>query len=101
MILRYDKFRYLICAIYRPPSASHDLFNYTLFQEIIPNIPSNCLPIIVGDVNLNLFNPNNKYSIEEFINNMLSWNFFPVITRPTRLNENINGVVPFSLLDHI
>ena len=101
VILHCGNFRYLLCAIYRPPSASHDLFNNTFFNEIIPKIPSNCSPIFVGDFNLNLFNPYNKSSIEEFMNNMFSLNFFPVITRPTRLNENINSIIPFSLVDHI
>ena len=32
---------------------------------------------------------------------MLSFNYFPLITRPTRINNNVNRIIPFSLVDHM
>ena len=100
-ILTYEKLKLFICAIYRPPSSSAHLFNITLFQDIIPNIPSDLSSIIVGDINFNLFNPRNDLNINEYINSLLAFNYCPLITRPTRINDNVNRVIPCSLVDHI
>ena len=99
--LFYNKDKYFVSGIYRPPSASPYLFNNALFQTIISDLPSSCLSLLVDDINLNLFNPQNCSYIDDFINLMFSYNYFPVITRPTRINENVNRVVPFSLVDQI
>ena len=51
----------------------------------------------MGDLNINLLNEN--IHDNSFINNMQSYHFLPLITKPTRFSsiENINP----SLLDHI
>ena len=54
-----DTCKYIICAIYRPPSSSAVDFNRFLFRDIFPNFPHNARIILAGDINYNLFNPYN------------------------------------------
>ena len=58
------------------------------------------LVIVMGDINLNLLNPENLNYINAFINNMLELNMHPAITRPTRITL-VNQSLGFSLLDQI
>ena len=97
----YNSINYIVSAIYRPPSANPNLFNDTLFNEIIDKYPTSYSSIIVGDVNFDLFNPMNHGYIDEYIHSLLQFNYFPIITRPTRINDRVDFVIPFSLLDHI
>ena len=50
----------------------------------------------MGDFNLNLLDYNNSAPIENFLNQMISRNFLPVITRPTRLTP-----ITSTLIDNI
>ena len=93
-------FKYLICCIYRSPSYCPLQFIQLFFDEIINNFPSNSHVVIVGDINLNLFNPYKLNYIDNFINTMLQFNFFPVINKATRINLN-NPISKYSLLDQI
>ena len=92
-------FKYIICAIYRPPSSNPLLFIECLFN-ILSKLPNNSKVIIIGDINLNLYNPLGLNYIEAFVNGMLEKNFYPVITRATKINQN-NIITPYSLLDQI
>ena len=91
---------YLICSIYRPPSSCPFQFNNMLFDFVFDKFPKNAKVILVGDLNLNLFNPLNLTYIGDFISNMLSFNYFPIIDKPTKLNPN-NPITKYSLLDQI
>ena len=93
-------FKYIICSVYRPPRSSINLFLETFFDDIVGNFDINDKIIIVGDLNINLFNPLNMMSIENFIGNMLAFSFFPIITKHTKYNPDLN-ISKFSLIDHI
>ena len=95
-----NNFKYLMIAIYRPPSSCPRMFNDILINQILSRIPLNTDVIITGDINFNLFNPLNLNYITEYINNLLSFNLFPVITRPSKININ-NITSRFTLIDHI
>ena len=60
-----SNFTYLICAVYRPPSASISQFNDMFFENILNRLPNNSQLIVTGDININLLNPNNLNSISD------------------------------------
>ena len=60
----------------------------------------NSRAILVGDFNLNLYNPRNLGFINNFINGMLGHNFLNMINLPTVINEN-NTITKYSLIDQI
>ena len=95
-----SKFKYLICCIYRSPSGSIKMFNEYFFSEIIEKFPINAKVIVVGDIDIDLYNPLSNKSIQEFIENMWGYNYFPIITLPAKINEN-NNLTKYSLIDQI
>ena len=86
-----------IGCIYRIPSSSITEFNEIFFENYLQQINRNKI-VILGDLNINLYNresnPTNKY-----LNNFLSSNFSPLIYYPTRVNPG--DVTRYALLDHI
>lgn len=88
-----------VVAIYRPHSGSindmwvelHSILNYDELK--------NKDIIIIGDLNINLL-ADDDINVTEFLNNMFSFNFLPIITRPTRFPVGDQRGSP-SLLDHI
>ena len=92
--------RYLINAIYRPPGSSIVNFIQMLIDYILNNLAPTDKIIIIGDLNINLFNPYKIASVENFINTMLTFSFSPVINIPTKVNLN-NNITRYSLIDHI
>ena len=95
-----SNFKYIICCVYRSTRADSYLFNELFFDQVINGFPVGASVIIVGDINLNLFNPLRLTYIDAFIANMLGAGFFPTITIPTKINENC-PITPYSLLDQI
>ena len=91
--------KYLIVCIYRPPSASPYVFNDN-FNQYLNNLPHNAYTFVLGDLNLNLFNPLKFTYIDSFISNMLSYNYHPIITKASKINLN-NTITQFALIDHI
>ena len=97
-----NSFRYLIISVYRPPSCCPHRFNNVFFGDVLSSIPNDTKVIFTGDFNINLLNPLNLNYVNDFINNLLSYNFFPIITRPTRCNLSTNNLFNnCTLLDHI
>ena len=95
--------KYVLILTYHPPSSSSlrntefvNLFTLTLRTVLDLRMPV----IVMGDINLNLLNPENLNYINAFINNMLELNMHPAITRPTRITL-VNQSLRFSLLDQI
>ena len=76
VLITADNFRCVICCIYRPPNSNPYMFFDILFRQVLSKFSVSDRIMIVGDVNLNLFNPNNFRHIDEFINEMYSFNFF-------------------------
>ena len=56
--------------------------------------------IIVGDFNINLYNPLSLRYIDDFIHDMQGSNYFALLTLPSMINEN-NSISKYSLIDHI
>lgn len=69
-------FKYLISAIYRPPSTNENDFNNFLLENILH---LNFKTIIIGDINLNLFNPRKLNFIDNFVNILYSFSFFQLL----------------------
>ena len=100
LLLIGSNFKYIVCCVYRSTRADPFLFNELFFNQVVNKFPANAHVIITGDVNLNLFNPLRRTYIDTFIANMLGTGFFPIITIPTKVNENCPNT-PFSLIDQI
>ena len=95
--------KYVLILTYHPPSSSSlrntefvNLYTLTLRTVLDLRMPV----IVMGDINLNLLNPENLNYINAFINNMLELNMHPAITRPTRITL-VDQSLRFSLLDQI
>ena len=89
----------IIGLIYRPntePLADLDIFSTSLFGilDIINNERKQC--IIMGDMNINLLKFDTHSKTNDYLNNIFSHGFMPVITKPTRVTS-----VTASLIDHI
>ena len=93
-------FKYIVLAIYRPPSSNPITFSNILFDNILSKIPEGSDIILVGDINLNLLNPLKLSCIDYFIDNLLSLSFFPVIDKPAKINGT-NTANNYSLIDQI
>ncbi len=90
---------YIIGVIYRPntaPRANFDVFSTTL-QSILETINKEFKTgIIMGDMNINLLKYQAHPKTNEYIDNLFSLGFLPVITKPTRVCAN-----SATLIDHI
>ena len=75
-------------------------FNQYLFDNVLSKLPPNGNNFIVGDINLNLFNPLKLNYVDEFIAGLLGFGFFPAITKATKFNE-LNTITRYSLIDQI
>lgn len=84
-----------IIGIYRPHSDSIE--NFTISLNNILDELGNKYSVIAGDFNKDILQSNTK--IASFSNNMQSYHFLPIISKPTRFHPN-DLVLP-SLLDHI
>ena len=54
-------------------------------EEIISSLDPNIKTYIMGDFNINLLDYSTSPPVEKFLNLMISRNYYPVITRPTRV----------------
>ena len=87
IVLDVSDFKYVLMLIYHPPTSSSQkntefIESFTLKLRMVQRLK---MPVLVaGDINLDLFNPNNFNYIDLFINNMLELNMLPLVTRPTR-----------------
>jgi len=91
--------KYIIGVIYRPntaPRADVDVFASTLYSilDIINAESRTC--IIMGDMNINLLNYQIHQKTNEYLDNLFSRGFIPVITKPTRVCTS-----RATLIDHI
>ena len=92
--------KYLISCVYKPPSVNSLVFNDQFLSRVLSKLSSNENIIFVGDFNLNLYNPLKLRCIDEFVNNFLSFDYFPVINLPAMFNPN-NPITKFSIIDQI
>jgi hypothetical protein len=87
-ITQRGKANVLIGCIYRPPNSDIDLFNIeivTLLSKIDGEMKK--LALLAGDYNLDLIKQAKHAPTAEFLNNLTSFCFFPVISNPTRISD--------------
>lgn len=106
----------IVGVIYRPPNTDIRLFNDSL-SEIIHRIHNNKLIYLLGDFNINLLNTDNHPATSEFVELMYSFSLFPLISKPTRIQQNsatlidnifsnqincnlLNGILVWDVSDH-
>ena len=99
-ILSGHGIKYLIISLYRPPNSDPNVFIEMLTLNILNKLDCNEKIIIIGDVNINLLNPYNLLYVDNFMNSLLSYSFFPIITLPSKHNYD-NIITRFSLIDQI
>ena len=99
-ILSGHGIKYLIISLYRPPNSDPNVFIEMLTLNILSKLDCNEKIILIGDVNINLFNPYNLLYVDSFMNSLLSYSFFPIITLPSKHNYD-NIITRFSLIDQI
>jgi hypothetical protein len=86
----------ILGVIYRPPDTDVVLFNDYL-SDILSRIKKeNKILYLIGDFNINLLNIDKHVPSAEFLENLYSYNVFPLINKPTRINN-----VSATLIDNI
>ena len=85
-----------VLGLYRPPKGDSNLFIERLSDIINQNNLNDEDTIITGDFNICLLNESHSMITANFMNMMSAFFFRPLITRPTRFNENTATVI-----DHI
>ena len=87
----------VVLSIYRPHSGTIDGFTIELEGILSSRLLRNRRIFAAGDFNCNLMLDSSQ--IGRFVDFFKSYNFYPVITKPTRFSPNDNS--PPSLIDHI
>ena len=73
--------------VYRPPNADIGKFNESI-SDILNRMKSENKTIyLLGDFNINLLESSNHLPSAEFLECMYSFGLFPLINKPTRVNE--------------
>lgn len=93
--LTINNINYILMGMYRPHSDSQENFTSYLENLLNGSISARTNLIIMGDFNINLIQTSD--SVNNFLNSMHSNNFLPLISKPTRLVNQL----PHSLIDHI
>ena len=86
----------LVCQIYRSPHADKYQFIHELEQCLIYINKLHKITLITGDFNFDLFSLDHSPPTQLFFNLLLSYGFFPTITRTTR-----SAHPSYTLLDNI
>ena len=91
--LNVGKQNIVIGCVYRHPKGDTSHFNDAL-NSLLNNISNNSIAIIAGDINMNLIS--NSNNVETYLDNLLTNNFIPCITLPTRITHH-----SATIIDHI
>ena len=96
-INQHKKKNIIIGAIYRPPNGDHTtigMFNMELHNilKTINNEKSK-LVLLAGDYNLDLLKHDKHRPTSDFLNNLLSFSFYPTINYPTRISSNSSTLI--------
>ena len=87
----------IVVSLYRPPNTDLQSFNIKFNNFLDKMTPGKKKKIfIAADTNLDLLKSNSHSNTEEFLNSLLSFNFLPTITKPTRITSYTS-----TLLDNI
>lgn len=114
--LRNNKF--IVGVIYRPPDGNVDLF-LTKITELLHELRKHDKPVyIMGDYNLDLLSYATSNKVEQFVDLMASSYFFPLISKPTRIQStsatlidnifcnaphqsHVSGIIYSAISDHL
>ena len=91
----------ILGTIYKHPSMKHFKFNNDYMEELLRVIThenKNC--ILTGDFNLNLLKHAKSPGVSKFLENLLSHNFMPQITLPTRITEKTATLIDNILINN-
>ena len=81
-----NKPNFMIGAMYKNPSMQHCKFNNDFLQNLLNKIQTEKkFSVLAGDFNLNLIKHSKTTGINQFLEIILSHNFMPQITLPTRV----------------
>ena len=86
-----------ILGIYRQPRGNYHSFQTKMEQIITTHNLTQNDTVIAGDFNICLLNEDHSDMTNDFINSLRSSDFYPVISRPTRIGPNNS----LSCIDHI
>ena len=83
----------IVGTIYRPPRSNHNEFlNY--MNEILQNpVLQNKRCFLMGDFNINLLNNHSDVFTQNFLDTLVTESFLPLITKPTRVQNNSSTLV--------
>ena len=87
-----------LVGVYRRPDGNYNLFRDTLENIISTNQLTSKDTVITGDFNICLLEEDNSNITDSFINTLKSSDFYPLISRPTRIDKSRNKL---SCIDHI
>ena len=90
---------FVICIVYRPPSATLNWFDTELCDALISVMPMNKPIYIFGDLNCNLLNSSDPAS-QALINFCASFNLTQLIRQPTRITESSATLIDVILTSH-
>jgi len=80
------KFNLLLGCIYRPPNSDISSYNSEIINILkLIERGKYSMVLIAGDYNLDVLKYHSHTPTADFVNNMLSYSFFPVIRNPTRI----------------
>ena len=83
----------LVCGIYKSPSILSTSF-LTSFEELLDKMgKERKLSIVAGDFNYDLLKLNTCNASELFLNLLQSYNFFPTISKPTRIQREHESLI--------
>ena len=81
-----NKPNFIVGAMYKHPSMQHYKFNNDFLQNLLNKIQTEKkFSVLAGDFNLNLIKYSQTTGISQFLEIILSHNFMPQITLPTRV----------------
>ncbi|ESN92085.1 hypothetical protein HELRODRAFT_184519, partial [Helobdella robusta] len=79
-------------AFYRPPDSDIDLLIQVL-NLIFVKLKSKSNTYLVGDFNINLLKPFLNHSVASFPDFLASFNFYPLISKPTRVSQSSSSLI--------
>ena len=77
-----------IGVIYRPPNTDMSIFNQQLLNILSSLKTENKIVYLMGDFNINLLNIDKHLPSSEFLENLFSYNFYPLINKPSRVSKS-------------
>ena len=99
--IKTNNFSFLICTVYRPNPKHIAVDEFThILNELLSNIATRNNMVLIGDFNINLLEHSSHIPTNNFLTNIQTLNFTPLIVRPTRFPDSSDLGEP-SLLNHI